>query len=70
MRSNNFIRKEQVAEILLLSPYTILEKARNGEIPCYRLGHRTVLFKEEDIHEYVRKFRVPAKPKSFIGRGP
>lgn len=50
------LRPEEVAEILRLSRRTVIRMARDGEIPCIRIG-RLVRFERADVERWLRQQR-------------
>jgi excisionase family DNA binding protein len=45
-----------VAELLALSPHTILDKAEAGELPSFKLGH-AVRFRQSEIATWIETQR-------------
>lgn len=55
----NLIDKNKVCEALKISKQTLERYMRNGKIPYFKFGaskNSKVLFKEQDIIEYVQKY--------------
>lgn len=55
----NLIDKNKVCEVLKISKQTLERYMRNGKIPYFKFGtskNSKVLFREDDIIEYVQKY--------------
>ena len=50
-----FLTAAELAEMLRVSPSTVLRLAREGRLPCARLGHRTVRFVLADVRAAMRR---------------
>ncbi len=51
---------EPAAEYLYVVPETLRKYAREGRIPCARVGGR-LLFSQEDLDEFIRANTTPAR---------
>ena len=51
------LRKADVVEVLGLSPRTIDQLVKDGQLPAIRLGHRTRRFRAQDIEAYIERHR-------------
>jgi excisionase family DNA binding protein len=60
-----WITKEEVAEILGVAADTVKKMAYRRELPHYKPSHKVLRFDRGEIDEWVRKFRVMAKPVSL-----
>jgi excisionase family DNA binding protein len=49
----------QVAELLGLSPATVLRRWRDGSLPGYRLGSNVLRFRESDVYDWLEARRGP-----------
>jgi len=47
------MNSEEVAQRLGIDISTLWRFQRSGLIRCYRLGHRTIRFDEEQVQEYL-----------------
>jgi excisionase family DNA binding protein len=56
-QSERLLTTRQVAELLGLSPATVLRRWRAGELPGYRLGSNVLRFSARDIDEYLEQRR-------------
>ncbi len=57
---NDVMTVREVAEILRIHPRIVSDKARDGEIPAFKIGNRW-RFHRKDIDEYM-------KPRNKRGR--
>lgn len=66
----NFIKKEEVAEILQIRPITLLKMVQANEIPHYKLGYRTLRFLQSEIEEWAisKKNQPISRPVSLLRR--
>ena len=55
----NFLKYEEVAEILTVSEDTVRRLVANGQLPAYRIGDRTRI-DEEDVYAYLEAHRTKA----------
>ena len=55
-----YVRREQAAKYCGVSPRTISEWQRRRIIPHYKLGHKCVLFKRDDLDKGLGRFVVEA----------
>ena len=47
---------EQVAELLQLSPHTIREWAKRGDLPCLRIGRKGLYrFRRDDVETFLSR---------------
>ncbi|MDQ3380548.1 MAG: helix-turn-helix domain-containing protein [Actinomycetota bacterium] len=58
--SDRLLTTRQVADLLALSPETVLRRYRAGELPGYRLGSNVLRFRESEIEQWLEGTR--AKP--------
>jgi len=58
--TGRLLTTRQVAELLSVSPETILRRWRAGEIPGYRLASNVLRFDEHDIDQWLRQRLRPA----------
>ena len=54
------LRQRQAAAALGLSVSTLSELTARGEVPCIRLGRRTVLYPVEMLAEWLRRKQADA----------
>ncbi len=47
----------EVADVLSLSPETVLRRWRRGELPGYRLGSNVLRFRESEIEAWLEGTR-------------
>lgn len=50
---DDYITPEQVATMVNRSKGWVLQKARTHEIPSYKLGYNTILFKKSDVEKWI-----------------
>jgi excisionase family DNA binding protein len=48
-----FLTARQVADMLALSPASVLRRWRGGELPGYRLGSNVLRFKRSELDEWL-----------------
>ena len=61
---HSYLTKLQVCEMLVITQRTLEGWMHRGHIPYYKVG-RWVRFREDDIHEHLRKYRVE-RCKGFL----
>jgi excisionase family DNA binding protein len=61
--NNKYITVQELSEIIKLAPYTIRKHAREGLMPCYRVG-RKILFDIAEIEIFIRKNPLHSDPIS------
>jgi len=49
-----YLTTRQLAERLQVSPNTVCRLARQGRIPCHRVGHRTLRFVAAEVDAALR----------------
>jgi excisionase family DNA binding protein len=52
---SQMLNARQLGEKLGLSTWTVLEMARDGRLPCIRLGYRTVRFDLAEVERVLRE---------------
>lgn len=55
--TDRLLTTREVAELLGLSPETVLRRYRAGEIPGYRLASNVLRFRESDIEAWLQERR-------------
>ena len=55
----NFLKWEEVAEILTVSEDTVRRLVRSGQLPAYNIGDR-IRIDEEDVYAYLEAHRTKA----------
>jgi excisionase family DNA binding protein len=60
--TGSLLTTRQVADLVGLSPETILRKWRAGELPGYRIGSNVLRFDEADIDAWLAGCRVHDRP--------
>lgn len=63
--STTWITKEEVAAIIGVEPDTVKKMAARKDLPHYKPSHKVLRFDRNEIDEWMRKFRVMAKPASL-----
>jgi excisionase family DNA binding protein len=58
--TGRLLTTREVAELLGLSPKSVLRRWRAGELPGYRLGGTVLRFEREDLDAYLRARRSRA----------
>lgn len=58
----------QVAELLSVSPATVLRRWRAGEIPGYRLGSNVLRFDADELDAWLAEHRGPGAGSNSRGR--
>lgn len=56
--TDRLLTTRQVAELLGLSPETVLRRYRAGEIPGYRLASNCLRFRESDVEAWLEVRRA------------
>jgi excisionase family DNA binding protein len=51
--TTRLLTTRQVAEILAVSPATVLRRWRAGEIPGYRLGSNVLRFSQAELEQWL-----------------
>ena len=51
--TDRLLTTRQVADLLALSPETVLRRYRAGEIPGYRLASNVLRFREPDVEAWL-----------------
>jgi excisionase family DNA binding protein len=62
-KTDNFLKAQEVVDILKISKSELILMVRNGEIDHYRLGPRKVRFRESDIIKFINDSFRPARGK-------
>ena len=57
MIADRLLTAREVAEILGLSPASVLRRWRDGRLPGFRLGSNVLRFSEADIDRYLAECR-------------
>jgi excisionase family DNA binding protein len=52
---NRLLTTRQVADLLGLSPETVLRRYRRGELPGFRLGSNVLRFRESELEAWVEE---------------
>lgn len=60
-REIRLLKPEEAADYLQVSRFWLMDQVRAGKLPCRRYGSRIVRFAEEDLEEFKRIGRVPAR---------
>ncbi|MGI8478472.1 MAG: helix-turn-helix transcriptional regulator [Gaiellaceae bacterium] len=55
--SDRLLTTRQVADLLALSPETVLRRWRNGELPGFRLASNVLRFRESEIEAWLEGTR-------------
>lgn len=48
-----YLTIKQAAEKLQVSTKTITRRIKDGSIPCYKLGFRTIRIRDVDLQNYI-----------------
>jgi excisionase family DNA binding protein len=56
--TGRLLTTREVAELMGLSPETVLRRYRAGEIPGYRLASNCLRFRETEIEAYLASVRT------------
>lgn len=62
MGSREFYTVAQLADLLQLNEMTIYRMVKTGDLPCHLIG-RIMRFRHDDIEEFLKQHRVPARRK-------
>ncbi|MBO7667795.1 MAG: helix-turn-helix domain-containing protein [Firmicutes bacterium] len=65
----NFLKFEDVAEILTVSEDTVRRLVAKGQLPAYKIGDRTRI-DEEDVYIYLEEHRTKAAELRKTHRAP
>jgi excisionase family DNA binding protein len=57
-QGDRLLTTREVADILALSPETVLRRWRAGELPGYRLASNVLRFRESEIEAWLELVRV------------
>jgi excisionase family DNA binding protein len=55
--SGQLLTTREVAELLAVSPRTVLRRARAGELPAYRLGSNVLRFSADELAAWLEARR-------------
>jgi len=58
-----FYTVAQLADLLQLNEMTIYRMVKAGQLPCHLIG-RIMRFRHDDIEEFLKQCRVPARDDS------
>jgi len=68
--TDRLLRAREVADLLGLSPATVLDWFESGRLPGFRLSSRAVRFRESEVEAWVESRRGERKPQeSFVANG-
>jgi excisionase family DNA binding protein len=56
--TDRYLTARQVAELLAVSPETILRRHRSGELVGYRIATNALRFRERDVLDWLEGRRV------------
>jgi excisionase family DNA binding protein len=68
--SGSLLNTRQVADLLGLSPETVLRRWRAGELPGYRLASNVLRFAEADVRAWLEAQRSPGSDDSLATHSP
>ncbi len=57
-QSESFLSKTEVAQILAVSNRTVERLTAQGLLPHYRLGHRLLRYRWQDVEKVLERLRV------------
>lgn len=57
-----FYTVAQLADLLQLNEMTIYRMVKGGQLPCHLIG-RIMRFRHDDIEDFLKQHRVPAKKR-------
>lgn len=60
------IKTAEVSLMLGLSTQVVLKMAREGKLPHFRYGPRTLRFKADDIHKYQANVKKDQQPSEGV----
>jgi excisionase family DNA binding protein len=60
--SREFYTVAQLADLLQLNEMTIYRMVKTGDLPCHLIG-RIMRFRHNDIEEFLKQHRVPARKR-------
>ncbi len=60
--SREFYTVAQLADLLQLNEMTIYRMVKTGQLPCHLIG-RIMRFRHDDIEEFLKQHRVPARKR-------
>jgi excisionase family DNA binding protein len=63
---SRLLRAKDVAEMLDISPATVLDWWEKGKLPGFRLSSRAVRFSEEEILAWLERQRPSQRPQEVL----
>jgi excisionase family DNA binding protein len=65
--NDRLLKAREVAELVGLSPSTVLDWWQDGRLPGFRLSSRAVRFRESEVLDWLESRRGEAKPhETFV----
>jgi excisionase family DNA binding protein len=62
--TDRLMTTREVADLLRVSPDTVLRRWRAGELPGFRIASNVLRFDRCDLEEWLEQRRAPVQPES------